>query len=323
MSWITGIQKAIDYIEDNICEKIDYDKVAELAFVSNFHFQKLFTLLFNCTIGEYIRNRRMTLAAFDVVKSEMKIIDIALKYGYDSADGFSRAFARFHGVNPTTAQDSNVELKYYPRLSIKVVLEGGQTKSYKKVNKNEIYGEHTVSSRYKAFKAIEPVNGITLTPNVENIEFINMPEARIIGRTVRYISDCENTVKKDWNIYNNKIKPIVDKLPKLIPNAVVECTHDYWKSDNTYASIFGAIFPKDTIVPNGLDYLDLPAMMTIKGVWGEWLNETNNRLLEYGYHCGGGIWYNAVIIIDGEPYLNEKDEPIGRLLSQICDVHLK
>jgi|GEM_PF-5193725 len=254
----------------------------------------------------------------------MKIIDIAFKYGYESPDGFSRAFSRFHGVTPTTAQEADIELKYYPRLSIKVTLEGGHTKTYRTINKNEIHGGCIMSSKTnKKFTVIEPNSGIiTLKPNVEDIEIIDMPDARIIGRTVRYSldSNIENPVEQDWDIYNNKIKPIVDKLPKLIPNAVVECTHDAWK-DNTYASIFGVIAPKDTPIPDGCDYLDLPAMLTIKGIWGEWLEQTNNRLLEYGYHCGGGIWYNAVIIIEGEPYLNEHGH-IGRLLSQICDINI-
>ena len=92
MDWITGMQKAIDYIEANLTEEIDYEKVAAQSFSSSYHFQRVFSILCGYTLGEYIRLRRLSLAGTELVTGKEKVIDIALKYGYDSPDSFSKAF---------------------------------------------------------------------------------------------------------------------------------------------------------------------------------------------------------------------------------------
>ncbi len=104
MDWITGLQKAIDYIEDNLTERLDYDAIAGNAFVSGFHFQRMFSVMCGYTLGEYIRSRRLSLAGSELSSGDNKVIDVALKYGYDSPDSFAKAFARFHGVTPSAAR---------------------------------------------------------------------------------------------------------------------------------------------------------------------------------------------------------------------------
>lgn len=95
MDWITGIQRALDYTEKHLTEEIDYETVAKEACSSMFHFQRIFSILCGYTLGDYIRMRRLTLAAEDLLRTKEKIIDIALKYGYDTPESFSRAFSRF------------------------------------------------------------------------------------------------------------------------------------------------------------------------------------------------------------------------------------
>lgn len=131
MDWIIGIQKAIDYIEINITEKLNYENIAAQAFVSSYHFQRVFSIMCGFTLGEYIRNRRLTLAGNEIVTSDMKIIDIALKYGYESPDSFSKAFFRFHGVVPSVVRKSGGQLKSFSRLSLKNSLEGGSSMKYR------------------------------------------------------------------------------------------------------------------------------------------------------------------------------------------------
>ena len=131
MDLVTGIQKAINYIEDNLLTDLDYDKIAKEAHVSSFHFQRIFHILSGFTLGEYIRNRRLSLAATALQESSCKIIDIAMKHGYNSPESFSRAFERFHGVSPSVAKGMGVNLKSFSRLSIKVILEGGSVMDYK------------------------------------------------------------------------------------------------------------------------------------------------------------------------------------------------
>ena len=98
MNWIQGIQAAIDYVEANITEEIDFEEVAKQAYSSSFHFQRVFGILCGFSLGEYIRMRRLSLAGEELSKGNAKIIDIALKYGYDTPESFSRAFTRFHGI---------------------------------------------------------------------------------------------------------------------------------------------------------------------------------------------------------------------------------
>ena len=131
MDWITGMQKAIDYIEANLTEEIDYEKVATESFSSSYHFQRVFSILCGYTLGEYIRLRRLSLAGAELANDKEKVIDIALKYGYDSPDSFAKAFQKFHGITPSQARADGSMLKSFSRLSIKISLEGGSIMNYR------------------------------------------------------------------------------------------------------------------------------------------------------------------------------------------------
>ena len=135
MDWITGIQNAINYIEEHLTEKINYDKVAEEAACSSFYFQRIFGILCDISLGEYIRNRRLTLAGNELNASDIKVIDIALKYGYESPESFTRAFFKFHGITPSEAKKNGSKLKSFSRLSVKITLSGGYMMDYKIVEK--------------------------------------------------------------------------------------------------------------------------------------------------------------------------------------------
>lgn len=137
MNWIAGIQRAIEYVEEHIMEPIDYEEVAKSAYSSSFHFQRVFSILCGFTLGEYIRSRRLSLAARELLNSDDKIIDIAIKYGYDTPESFSRAFTRFHGVSPSQAKNRSVVLKNFSRLSVKLTLNGGNTMDYRIETKKE------------------------------------------------------------------------------------------------------------------------------------------------------------------------------------------
>lgn len=132
------MQKAIDYIEANLTKEIDYDKVAAESFSSSYHFQRVFSILCGYTLGEYIRLRRLSLAGAELANGKEKVIDIALKYGYDSPDSFTKAFQKFHGITPSQARTNGSMLKSFSRLSIKILLEGGSTMNYRIEKKDEI-----------------------------------------------------------------------------------------------------------------------------------------------------------------------------------------
>ena len=126
MDWVEGIQKTIDYIEANINKEIDVRHLSKILYISAYEYQKMFSMLCNCTVGEYIRNRRLTLAGYDLLESDKKIIDIALKYGYQTNESFTRAFTRFHGASPTVVRKLKKTINTFSRISVKTKISGGK-----------------------------------------------------------------------------------------------------------------------------------------------------------------------------------------------------
>lgn len=148
MGWVEGIGEAIRFIEDNITQELTIGDIAGCAYMSPFYFQKGFAMLCGFTVGEYIRQRRLALAGSELASSDGKIIDIALKYGYDSPDSFTKAFTRFHGATPTAVRKERAMVKSYARLNIKLTLEGGYLMDYKITEKDAF----TVMGVSKVFK---------------------------------------------------------------------------------------------------------------------------------------------------------------------------
>jgi len=123
MDTVKNMQRAIDFLEDNILDNLSSELIASQAFMSSFHFQRTFSVICGITLGEYIRNRKLTLAGTEVISTSAKIVDIAFKYGYESHESFSRAFTRFHNVSPMTAR-SQGEINSFNKISVKSILEG-------------------------------------------------------------------------------------------------------------------------------------------------------------------------------------------------------
>ncbi|MFC5406570.1 AraC family transcriptional regulator [Cohnella soli] len=146
MDWLDRMNSAMEYVETHLTEIIDFEQVARKAFCSTYHFQRMFSFITNVPLSEYIRRRRLTLAALELQQKGTKIIDIALKYGYESPEAFSRAFKKMHGVMPTSARDQGVSLKAYPRLSFHISIRGDVEMNYKIEEKKafEMFGISTV-----------------------------------------------------------------------------------------------------------------------------------------------------------------------------------
>lgn len=133
--WIEGFQDSIDFIEQNLTNDLDIKDIADKAALSPFYYQRIFGALCGMTVGDYIRARKMTLAAEELIKSEVKVIDIAVKYGYDSPDSFAKAFQKFHGVTPSKAKEAGTSLRSFAPLHIKITMEGGSMLDYRIVEK--------------------------------------------------------------------------------------------------------------------------------------------------------------------------------------------
>jgi AraC family transcriptional regulator len=131
MDWLQRINGAMNYIEDNLTEDINYSKIAKIACCSSYHFQRMFSFITDVTIAEYVRRRRLTLAAFELQNSKIKVIDLAVKYRYESPESFSRAFQNMHGVTPSLAREKGIQLKAYPRMSFHISIKGDVEMNYK------------------------------------------------------------------------------------------------------------------------------------------------------------------------------------------------
>ncbi len=135
MNWIDGLQRALAYIEAHLADNLQTEDVAREACVSPFHFQRLFGAVCGVTLGEYIRLRRLTMAGEELSRGHAKVIDVAIKYGYDSPDSFARAFSRFHGIAPSAAREPGAALNAFSPLHITLTTEGGHTMEYRIVEK--------------------------------------------------------------------------------------------------------------------------------------------------------------------------------------------
>lgn len=135
MDSLKRMNEALSYIEENLDNEIDLKEVARLALCSEYHFQRMFSFLAGVTLSEYIRHRRLTLAAFELNNSEIRVIDVAVKYGYSSADSFTRAFHNLHGVTPSEAKNNGKLLKAYPPMTFQLSIKGGSELNYRIVEK--------------------------------------------------------------------------------------------------------------------------------------------------------------------------------------------
>ncbi len=131
MEWIERLNKTISYMEEHLTEEISYDELARMACCSTYHFQRMFAYIAGIPLSEYIRRRRMSLAAVDLQSGEGKIIDIGMKYGYSSPTAFNRAFQSVHGIAPSIAQKGGTPVKSYPPISFKIAVKGGEELNYR------------------------------------------------------------------------------------------------------------------------------------------------------------------------------------------------
>lgn len=135
MALVESLQRAIDYMEEHLLDSITIDDIAKQANVSTFHFQRIFMILTDMSIGEYLRRRRLTLAAQELSSTDSKVIELAFKYGYDTPESFTRAFRKQHGITPSEARKGMGKLQSYNRLAIQVNLKGAKPMNYRIVEK--------------------------------------------------------------------------------------------------------------------------------------------------------------------------------------------
>lgn len=138
MEWLKNLSNAIAYIERHIDSEISYEEAARIACCSTYYFQRMFSYVAGISLSEYIRRRRMSQAAFDLQRKEIKVMEVALKYGYTSPTSFNRAFQNVHGITPTAARTMGCPLRAYPPIHFSVKITGGSAMSYHIAEKNTL-----------------------------------------------------------------------------------------------------------------------------------------------------------------------------------------
>mgnify|MGYP000373720282 CR=1 FL=1 len=178
MDTLKNMNDALSYIEENLTNDIDFKEVARLAFCSEYHFQRMFSFLAGVTLSEYIRRRRLTLAAFELNNSSARIIDVAVKYGYSSSDSFARAFQGLQGITPSEARNNGQSLKAYPRMTFQLSIKGGNEMNYRIEEKD-------------AFHIVGIKKRVSIVFNGVNSEIAAMWQS-LDGETISKLKDISN-----------------------------------------------------------------------------------------------------------------------------------
>lgn len=131
MEWADRLNQSMNYLEEHLASKIDYEQLGKIVCCSAYHFQRMFTYMAGITLSEYIRRRKMSLAAVDLQSGDAKVIDIAEKYGYSSPTAFNRAFQGVHGIAPSQVRNEGVSVKSYPPITFTITVKGVEEMNYR------------------------------------------------------------------------------------------------------------------------------------------------------------------------------------------------
>lgn len=228
MDWLNRMNQAIDYIEDNLSEEISYGHAARIACCSVFHFQRMFAYIAGVPLSEYIRRRRMTAAAFELQTTDAKIIDLALKYGYDSPTAFNRAFRSIHSVSPSAARREGAALAAFPRISFTISIKGEEQMNYKIVTKEafRIVGTkiHLDMKMEECFEKVPQFWQKTIQSGIvpQILSLLDNPPVGLLG-----VSTCMDGEALDYYIAVSSDKELPDNMEDyLVPAgtwAIFEC----------------------------------------------------------------------------------------------------
>jgi AraC family transcriptional regulator len=158
MDWLAKMNAALDYIEENLTAELDLSVIAQKACCSSYNFQRMFSFITDIPLAEYVRRRKMTQAALELQNTDVKVIDLAVKYGYDSATSFARAFGALHGIAPSEAKRAGAQLKAYPKISFQISIKGESGMDYRIETKEafDVFGVEAVCSLTGAEGFISP-----------------------------------------------------------------------------------------------------------------------------------------------------------------------
>ena len=235
MEWIERLNKTISYIEEHLAEEISYDELAHIACCSSYHYQRIFAYMAGIPLSEYIRRRRMSLAAIELQSGNKKIIDIGMKYGYASPTAFNRAFQSVHGIAPSIAKKGGTTIKSYPPISFKLTVKGVEELSYRIETKDSF---RIVGVSFPLDKEIE--NNFIAVPQMWQNAAINGTFEKITPLMnnqpmgVLGVSVCNN--KEEWQ-YFIAVSSSIDTDNSLDEYIIPACTWAIFSGIGTGISI--------------------------------------------------------------------------------------
>lgn len=284
MDWIKSFQRSIDYIEEHIAEPVEVSDIAAQMNVSAFYYQKIFSILCGFPLGEYIRNRRLALAGGELLATEEKIIDIAMKYGYDSPEGFTRAFVKFHGETPSAVRKGG-RVRSFAKLAVEISVKGGSIMDYK-IMKKEAF---KIIAKQQRFEKIEDVQGRSDIPkfwtechNDGTVKYLSehCKKDGVLGSSVVGMCMEDSTVVKDFPYligaeYAGGEVPegykVVDVPAAEWAVFKIDCFNmeDMIKSiQQSWHRVFAEFFPSSNYKPAGNFDLEVYATDSYKGeIW--------------------------------------------------------
>ena len=236
MDTLTSMNKALEYIEENLTDELDYSQISKIAFCSGYHFKRMFSFLAGISLAEYIRRRRLTLAAIELKNKNLRIIDIAVKYGYISADSFSRAFQNLHGILPSEARKEDAQIKAYPKMTFQLSIKGGNEMNYKIVEKQ--------SFKIVGFKKRVSMVFKGINPEIADMTSLLTPE---IIKQLKSISNVEplGIISASTNFSEERMegKGELDHYIGVASNSDDTASFDVLKVNSGTWAVFEAIGP--------------------------------------------------------------------------------
>ncbi|HPF86750.1 MAG TPA: AraC family transcriptional regulator [Candidatus Limiplasma sp.] len=251
MEWLERLNSALDYIEEHLADDIQTNEAARIACCSTYHFQRMFSYIAGVPLAEYIRRRRMTMAAFALQQSDVRVIDLALRFGYDSPTAFNRAFQSVHGMPPTAAKEAGVTLHTYPRISFHISIKGDAKMDYRIEDKGalRIIGLKTGMDKdmEKNFRTI-PKFWLETAQSEAMQKLRTMMDTPLKG--VLGVSACAGAEEWEYYIAVASTLPLLKEFPQMCEYTVPAGT---W-----------AVFPGTGVMPGAIQALE-------KRVVTEWL----------------------------------------------------
>ena len=259
---LKSMNEALDYIEDNLSDGIDDNELERITGTSVYHFRRMFSFLSGMSLGEYIRNRKLSDATFDLLHEGMSVTETAFKYGYESVDGFSRAFREWSGISPSEVKKKNM-LKAFPKLSFQLTIQGGINMNYRIEQK-------------ESFKIVGVHKRVPIQFEGENQEIIKL--AKSITPEQR-----------------KKLHGYANMKPNQVVNASYNLDDGYMEEKGSLDHMIGFLTTKESDF-DGFEVVEVPALTwaifsstgvfpeVMQGTWAkiasEWLPSSDYELVE-------------------------------------------